>query len=234
MDAGAAAGVVVLTAGGNVHLVGDVNAGESILLVADFEIYMEHGYLLTTGKLDATAGSGIFLLTQVAELDARIDGAGILEIRETDGIILNDVTNANGPIRVISGGPITAPYVALDTDALGNNVGLMSLSGDIVVDYVGVGAEYGQISLSSADDISEVGDDPDIDLSGALGILYAKDRIDRGIETGFSPKHGHCKKQALYKFDYGKKLNIGDLKRDVERHAKVISNCGAVSRPVLA
>ena len=209
-------GSIFLTAGGTIHLVGDVNAGENIFLVAGLEIYMESGYLLSTGKLDTTAGSGIFLHTRVVELDARIDGAGILEIHETDGIILNAVTNANGAIRVVSGGPITALYVASETDASGNNVGLMSLSGDIAVDYVGVGAEFGQISLSSADDIFEVNDDSEIDLSGALGILYAQDWIDKYIETAFSPRPGHGHKASLYKFDHGKKLDIGDLKGNVE------------------
>jgi len=92
----------------------------------------------------------------------------------------------------------------------------MSLDGDILIDFVGVGSEHGQISLSSADDIREANEDEQVDLSGALGILYAQDKIDKGIEANFKSKHGRGKKQALYEFERGKKLNIGDLKGDVE------------------
>ena len=109
----ATVGFIFMTAGGNIHLVGNVNAGENISLDADLEIYMESGNLLTAVNLDATASSGIFLLTQIDALDARIDGAGILDIRETDAIILNDVSNEDGPVRVISGGQITALYTTI-------------------------------------------------------------------------------------------------------------------------
>jgi hypothetical protein len=188
----------------------------SVSLDAEGVIYMTGITPVATDMLSAVSGYGMFLGTEVRELDAHLAQEGILEIRETEGIVLSDVTNADGPIRVIAGGEMTAIRVESLTDEKGNNIGLMTLDGDIRVDYVGAGAENGQISLSSAGDIREVNEDPEVDLSGALGILYAQGKIDKGIEANFKSTHGHGKKQALYEFERGKKLNIGDLKGDVE------------------
>jgi hypothetical protein len=179
-------------------------------------IYMEGHDPVTTDLLEAAANSGMFLRTQTATLDAGVEVEGILEIRETDTIVLREVTNAGGPIRVIAGGEITAVRVECLADEKGNNVGLMTLSGDILVDTIGVGSENGQISLSSADDIWEVNDDPEVDLRGALGILYAQDKIDRGLERSFKPIHKWCKKQALCEFDRGRKLSLCCIQGDVE------------------
>jgi hypothetical protein len=140
-----------------------------------------------------------------------------MEIREIDGIVLQDVTNADGPIYVIAGGEITAVWVECLTDLKGNNVGLMSLGGDIVVDYVGVGSENCQISLSAAGDIWEADDhDADVDLRGALGILYAEGRIDHHMGSEFARISRWGQKYALYEFERGQKLNLVYIQGDVE------------------
>jgi uncharacterized protein (DUF2345 family) len=175
---------------------------------------------VTTYLLETVAHSGIFLRTQATELESHLMGSGIMEIREIDGIVLQDVTNADGPIYVIAGGEITAVRVECLTDEKGNNVGLMSLGGDIVVDYVAVGPENCQISLSAAGDIWEADDhDADIDLRGALGILYAEGRIDNNMDCSFKPIGKWGKRYALYEFERGKKLNLAYVRGDVELFA---------------
>jgi hypothetical protein len=213
-------GEIGIVAGGDILITGVVTTGSiagTVFMQAGGWIYMEGDVPVTTAVLQAVANSGIFLRTGVATLDAKVQGQGILEIRETDSIVLRDVTNANGPIRVIAGGSVTAIRVESLADEKGNNVGLMTLSGDIVVDYVGAGTQHGQISLSSAGNISEAADhDKDADLRGALGILYAQGKIDRGLDRSFKPIH-HCGwKSALYEFERGEKLNLVYVEGDVE------------------
>jgi hypothetical protein len=187
---------------------------------------MEGDVPVTTGQLRVYANSGISLLTRVAALDAIVARQGVLEIRETDAIILRDVTNANGPIHVIAGSALTALRVASLTDAKGNNIGLMTLSGDIGVDYVGAGSRNGQVSLSSAGNISETADhDWGADLNGALRILYAQGKIDKGLDWGSGRFRGfgyrfdwRCNTPAYtqYEFERGEKLNLVYVRGDVE------------------
>jgi len=221
------AGDVGLAAGGDILISGRVNTGAtgSVDLEAAGQVYMQGGERLATGALAVRAQTGIFLRTAVADLDAHVLGQGIMEIHETDAIELQDVTNADGPIRLIAGGTVTAGRVASLTDAEGNNAGLISLGGDILVDDIGVGREHGQISLSSARDIREVDDtDAAVDLKGALGILYAQGRIDKDLERSFRslPQQGkgkkakHGQKEALYEFESGRKLKLKNIRGDVE------------------
>jgi hypothetical protein len=216
-------GEIVIIAGGNITISGPVTTGAAlgyIRLEAAVEVYMTGSDPVTTYLLETVAHSGIFLRTQATELESHLMGSGIMEIREIDGIVLQDVTNADGPIYVIAGGEITAVRVECLTDEKGNNVGLMSLGGDIVVDYVAVGPENCQISLSAAGDIWEADDhDADIDLRGALGILYAEGRIDNNMDCSFKPIGKWGKRYALYEFERGKKLNLAYVRGDVELFA---------------
>jgi hypothetical protein len=213
-------GEIGVVAGGDITITGAVTTGTTagtISLQAGGRIYLEGVDPVATDRLQVIANSGIFLRTQVAALEARVEGEGILEIRETDSIVLRNVTNADGAIRVIAGGSITAIWVESRTDEKGNNIGLVTLSGDILVDYVGAGSQHGQISLSSAGAIREWGaGDPGIDLRGALGVLYAQGRIDKGLDRSFKPIHQHGRKYALYEFDRGRKLNLCYVQGDVE------------------
>jgi hypothetical protein len=213
-------GEIDILAGGDITISGPVTTGPAaghIRLQAGGELYMTGTAPTTTDYLEARAHAGIFLRTQVATLDARIEGRGIIEIREIDDVILRDVTNADGSVYVTAGGEITAGRVESLADAKGNNVGLMSLGGDVVVDFIGVGLENGQISLSSAGNIREAeGHDADVDLQGALGIIYAKGRIDRSLDASFKKSGRWCKKSALYQFEHGRPLNLSYLEGDVE------------------
>jgi len=211
-------------------LIGGIDSGSEghLAVTSDGAITAIGGAVIIADTLEARAGTGMVLHTQIAELLAQVRSEGILAIYEADTITLTDVTNTDGPIYVIAGGSITADRVASLADAKGNNVGLMSLDGDILVDYIGVGVENGQISLSSADDILEANADPEVDLRGALGIFYAQGKIDKGLDRSFKPIHQHGKKkhhgkkwhhgrkEALCEFEGGKKLMLSNVQGDVE------------------
>jgi hypothetical protein len=227
----APAGVIGIVAGGNILITGVVTTGAAgtIFMEAGGRIYMAGDDPVVTGLLQVVANTGIFLATQVETLDARVWRQGILEIREADSIVLRDVMNANGPIHVIAGGAMTAVRVASLTDSKGNNIGLMTLAGDILLDYVGAGSRNGQVSLSSAGNISETADhDWEADLNGALRILYAQGKIDKGLDWGSKRFHsvghrfGHhfgwkCTPSYIqYEFERGEKLNLTYVQGDVE------------------
>jgi hypothetical protein len=222
-------GGIGVVAGGNILITGVVTTGTvagTITMQAGGRIYMEGDVPVATGLLQVYANTGLFLRTQVAALDARVVRQGVLEIREADSIILRDVTNVNGSIHVISDGAMTAVRVASLTDSKGNNIGLMTLSGDILLDYVGAGSRNGQVSLSSAGNISETADhDWEADLNGALRILYAQGRIDKGLDgqskhfQGFGHRFSwRCKPlpYTQYEFERGEKLNLTYVQGDVE------------------
>ncbi|CAB5147038.1 Alkaline phosphatase (EC [Olavius algarvensis associated proteobacterium Delta 3] len=213
-------GEMVITAGGNIVISGPVRTGETaghIRLETAKDLYMVGRDPVTTHLLEAVAQTGIFLHTKVVLLDAHVAIAGKIEIHEFDAIALRNVTNADGPIHVIAGGELTATHVECLADEEGNNVGLMTLSGDILVDHVGVGSEHCQVSLSSAGHILEVDStDPEMDLHGAMGILCADGKIDRGMDRSFKRIHKWSKKTALYEFERGRALNLHGVKGDVE------------------
>jgi hypothetical protein len=224
----APSGVIDIMAGGDILIKGIVTTGTdagTICIKAGGRIYTEGDVPVTTSLLQGYANAGIFLITQVTTLDARVWGQGILELREMDAIVLRDVTNLNGPIHVIAGGTMTAVRVASLKDAKGNNIGLMTLSGDILLDYVGAGSRNGQVSLSSAGNITETADhDWDADLNGALRILYAQGKIDKGLDRGLVRFHGFGRRfgwkcapsYTQYEFERGEKLNLTYVQGDVE------------------
>jgi len=213
-------GEIVIKAGGDVLISGPVSTGETaghIRLEAAKELYMTGKDPITTHLMEVFADSGIFLHTKVAVVDAHVAIAGKIEIHESDAIVLRDVTNTEGPIHVIARGELTATHVECLADKKGNNVGLMTLSGDILVDHVGVGSEHCQVSLTSAGHILEVDQsDPEMDLHGAMGILCADGKIDRGMDRLFKRIHKWSKKTALYEFDRGRALRLHGVKGDVE------------------
>ena len=87
-------GEIDIVAGGGILITGLVTTGTatgSISMQAGGRIYMEGDDPVTTDLLEVRANSGIFLRTRVATLDAQVEGEGILEIRETDGIVLRYV-----------------------------------------------------------------------------------------------------------------------------------------------
>jgi hypothetical protein len=159
LAANAVSGTATLTAGGIVH-------SQSKIPV------LSH-------TLRASAGAGIHLLTDVTVLFAEVSDAGDIWIQEIDGIVLSEVVAADGAIRLVAGNTIEARSVACLTDRPGASVALLALQGDILVDLIAVGFEFGQMSLCATNgDIREVDNfDADTDLFGHLGILYAAGQI---------------------------------------------------------
>ncbi len=152
-------GTAFLTAGGIVHSQSDIPV-------------LAH-------TLQVSAGRGIHLSTEVSVLDAVVAGAGDIWIQENDGVVLSEVVATDGAIRIITGDTIEARSVACLTDRPGASVALLALQGDILIDTIAVGVEFGQMSLcATTGDIREVDDfDAGTDLSGHLGILYAAGQI---------------------------------------------------------
>ncbi|MBN1687410.1 MAG: hypothetical protein JW852_12190, partial [Spirochaetales bacterium] len=213
-------GTVSILAGGRILISGEVTTGAeggSIYLNAGGELYLSGTHPVTTDTLEAVAVDGIYLRTEAETMSAYVTGAGILEIREADDLVLSEVTNADGPVRIIAGGTITAGRVVSLCDEPGNNVGLIALAGDVLVGFIGAGSEYGQISISSA---GYIGTTPvtgcDVGLRGALGILYAQGRVSGSIMTSFARRHGRGKQEALYVFERGRRLDVNDLAGNVE------------------
>jgi hypothetical protein len=82
----------------------------------------------------------------------------------------------------------------------------MARNGDILVDSVEVGSNFGQVSLSSTGSILEAGaGDAEADLKGAVSVLVAKSAI-AGLENGVSQR---------FEFNQGKKV-LFHIDRSVE------------------
>jgi Ca2+-binding RTX toxin-like protein len=165
-------GTALLTAGGIVH------SGSAVPVLAH--------------TLRVSAESGIHLPTEVSTLFAVLTGAGDIWVEEIDALVLSEVVAPNGAVRIIAGNAIAARYVASLTDRPGASVALIALQGDILIDTIAVGDEFGQVSLcATGGDIREVEDfDAATDLFGHLGILYAAGQIGSAenpnldLETG--------------------------------------------------
>ncbi|CAK9091593.1 Acyl-CoA dehydrogenase IpdE2 (5OH-HIP-CoA dehydrogenase beta subunit) [Durusdinium trenchii] len=82
----------------------------------------------------ATAGTGIEADTTVDVINASVTGAGGINLRETDAVVLINATTANGDIDVISGGAMTATNVVAGGTA--HDVDLETTSGNISVSKV--------------------------------------------------------------------------------------------------
>ena len=87
---------------------------------------------------------------------------------------------------------VTAVNVEIPTDGRGNNVGIITINGDILVDRISVGHDQGQIALTAPGNIREVDNfDGAVGLEGALGILLAGGEIgsqsqpELNLETDF-------------------------------------------------
>jgi len=207
---------IKISAVGNIFITGILAAGDlegSVSLISGAEIYMTSQTPISTFSLSTWSQTGLFLRTAVTELVAIISGSGILEIREVDGIVLRNVKNNNGTIRIIAGGTITAAHVESGTDANGNTVGLISITGDVLIDYIGAGNNYGQISVSAVGEIRETDNyDSDVDLKARMVVLAAGGEIDGHHKNAAEKLEKNVK--DLFTAEDGKKLHIH------ERHYK--------------
>lgn len=140
---------------------------------------------VTAGLFTVDAAGGIDLDTSISSLDASTSAAGDIDINETDAITLTDVDTADGMIRVVAAGTITAVDVnsaAVDDDT--NDILLTTTTGDIVVGLVNAGGNN-DVALTAAAAISESGSDAAVDLLAGDAELVADSGIGNGnaIET---------------------------------------------------
>jgi hypothetical protein len=104
---------------------------------------------VTAALLDATAGGGIELDTDVDEIEAT--AAGAIVLREANGVILTSVVTADGPITITAAGTVEAVWVISSTDDDDNDITISTTSGDIVVDTITAGAgAYADVFLTAS------------------------------------------------------------------------------------
>jgi len=174
-----AGGRVRLSADGDLTVAARIAASDISMNAADnIRVLLDSG-LLVADTVSVTAGGHAVLLTDTVRLSAQMTGTEALEVREADGIVLDNVSSAAGPIRVIAGGAIEVRNVEVFSDSAGGSVSLIAIDGDVLIDRLFVGRTNGQITVSAPNgDIREVDDfDPDVDLSGWRAILSAGGEI---------------------------------------------------------
>jgi filamentous hemagglutinin len=172
-------GAIGIAAGGDIMIDGPISAGTATTLQAGGVITMSGDVPVTSLFLELIAGYGIDVETDVEILAAAVTVQGLIQIDEADNIVLQEVTNAAGAIRITAGGSISALRIEVLSDAPGNNISLLALSGDVLIDYVGVGTVHGQMTIgAAAGDIREIDAfDADVDVAGSLGIFFAAGEI---------------------------------------------------------
>ena len=149
--AGAAADVVL---NGGTGAITDGN-GAAVNVVAD--------------DLNATAATGLDLDTTASSVTAAVTGAGALNLNETDGITLTNVSTANGALTVTAGGAVTATSVASTTDNDANDINITTTAGGIAVGSIAAGAG------AAADVILNGGTGAITDGNGAVVNVVADD-----------------------------------------------------------
>jgi hypothetical protein len=218
-------GVVILRSGGDLSLTGQVASSSNVFATSDhgsllianngtirttyvylqaaLDVLMSSSDPIVAQNLEAYSIAGsVFLRSTVDEFGAYAEHQ--VELVETDDIQLTWV-GANGAIRVHAGGTITADYVdssnSLDgnpTDVAGNFVGLISRTGDVLVNDVRAGTSNGQVSLSAAGNIVESPNtDDSADVTAALVMMNAGGDID--VNTAAT---------EIYEFANGKKIRV--------------------------
>jgi hypothetical protein len=143
------AGDVTVTGGGNIVVTGDISALDGVKLQAVAAIKGVSGTLVTAFKLEASAGTGIDLFTQVEEATLQVSGTGDLIIAEVDAISLSDIFMPNGSVEISAGGNLTVARVESLTDADENDIALISTLGRLEVNEVVAGV-LGDVVLKSA------------------------------------------------------------------------------------
>ncbi len=130
---------------------------------------------LTAPTLTLAAGSGIgpadALEIDANNLSASVSGTGGLRVVDTSGagtlLTISNATATNGDVDIAaSGGSLRADHVS------GSNVTLTTnTTGSIQVDEI---AATGSVTLSAAQNITEIGVDPDVDVTaGAASVFRA-------------------------------------------------------------
>ncbi len=210
--------IAYLSSGQNIAIDGRMDTNKingKVYLSAQNLISMESANPITSQLLSAISNTGIFLRTEVESLTVQTIGKDLkntfalgnytgsaeIEIHEVDNVIVNTAYNADGPIRLIAGGTITATQVISATDAPGHNVGLMSTRGDIEVGLLNVGKMHGQVSLSADGEIRELSKpDEDDDIIGNMAVIYAGTfgDDDAALEIGTTELHKFANTDVIF------------------------------------
>ncbi len=135
-------GPITVSAGGAIA-VDEVSApNNTVKLEADGAITDDNDddLNITASSLDATAGGGIELDTDVDFITAETTAAGAILLREANGVTLTSVISANGPITISAGGTVNAVLVESKTDDDANDITISTTAGDIVVTTITAGA----------------------------------------------------------------------------------------------
>ncbi len=171
------AGDITLTAGGNIS-----------------ESVPDVGVDLTAPTLTLSAVTGIgasdALEIDADRLNAAVSGTGALKLVDTSGsgtlLTVNNASTNNGDLRLTaSGGSIRANHVA----AGGNVVLTTNTTGSVQVDEI---TATGAVTLNSAQNITEIGVDPENDIvAGAAsflraqtGVIATSDPLEVSITSG--------------------------------------------------
>jgi hypothetical protein len=104
---------------------------------------------VTAIGLTATAKSGIDLDTKVDTISANTTDAGAIALDEFDGVTLTNVTAANGPITITTGGNTAITNVVSSTDNDANDISITATAGDITVTTVDAGTAAGDVLIKA-------------------------------------------------------------------------------------
>ena len=142
------------------------------------------------GELVAMAPGHIDLDTDVAFITAYSHEKGDLTIRETDGVQLDHLIAVEGRISVNANGNTVVGEVTSATDALANEIEIVTTAGDMTVGTINSGATSGVIKLTASN--GQVNDDNDeftrisghdLTISAAQGIGASGANHTRALDT---------------------------------------------------
>ncbi|MCG8698635.1 MAG: translocation/assembly module TamB, partial [Bacteroidales bacterium] len=105
----------------------------------------------TAAGLSATAINDLTLNTTVDSLSAQVTGTGTISINETNSLLVNTVSTANGSIEISTGGNLTATQIQSLTDSDTNDITITS-GGSITADLIDAGT-LGDVLLTASGDI---------------------------------------------------------------------------------
>ena len=135
----------------------DAGSLNNVILKADAGFITEDGtpsIEITANQLFATSAGPITLDTQVAELTLATDDTGVVQLDETDSLLITSAITYNGGVSITAGGELTAILVTSLSGDDQNDIILTTTNGDIVVTTVNAGSE-GDVTLVSAGAITE-------------------------------------------------------------------------------
>jgi Ca2+-binding RTX toxin-like protein len=145
----AAAADVKVVSGRTITVTGDITAAERIDLQAGQAISTASDVIVSALQLEAVAGAGIDLNTQVQEATLEVTGTGNLRIVEVDAIHFSGISTNDGSIEITAGGFIAAEQIKSITDSDDNDITLTTTSGAIEVNDLAAGS-FGDVLLNSA------------------------------------------------------------------------------------